>query len=100
MEKLTEFPALEDRRAYLEHALYTATQQANDAASAGKSESGTQQWLANVRTELRELRYALAVLSRQGNGRIELSGRIVVLSIILLTVIVFLQVAVLIWAGA
>lgn len=99
MEKLTEFPALEDRRAYLEHALYTATQQANDAAAANKTELGVQQWLAGIRAELRELRYALTMLYRQGDTRIELSGRIVVFGVILLTAIILLQIAVLVWVN-
>ena len=96
MERLTEFPALENRRAYLEHALYTATQQAEALAYEGKADTGVQQWIAGNAAELRELRYALAMLYRQGDSRIELPGGVAVLGMMVLAIVIALQLMILI----
>ena len=99
MEKITDFPALEDRKAYLEHALYTAMQQTNDATQVGKAEIGTEEWLKRIRQELRELRYVLAMLTER-NSRIDISWKTVVVVGAIVGLVIAIQIAVLWWMGA
>lgn len=68
MDKLKEFPALEERLAYLDQALYAAIQQANDAARDGINDTAIQQRLVSIRAERRELVYVLAFLGRHSEG--------------------------------
>ena len=77
MNKRTEFPALDARRSYLEHAAYEARRQADDAAFEGKFNVGTQQWLASIRAELDELIYVLKIVGSHGS-RIEVTGHTLV----------------------
>jgi len=100
VEKLTEFPALEQRRGYLEQAAYAAQQQINtDTTNAGRPDAGVLTWLASIQAELRELRYALAVLGRQGNSRIEISGRTALLIAFVLAAVLLIQITVLMYLG-
>ena len=99
MEKLTEFPALEDRKVYLEHALYEATRQNDDTAFDGKHNLGGEQWLARIRAELKELRYALWVLGSQGNNKIDATSRKLALVIIVAALVTLAQIAMLTLAG-
>jgi hypothetical protein len=59
VEIRTEFPSLEERQAYLEHAAYVAATQNNDAISAGKPDGNVQAWQASIRRELDDINYVL-----------------------------------------
>lgn len=59
VEIRTEFPALEDRKSYLEHAAYEATRQSNDAVFAGKPDNAVQQHLFLLQQELEDINYVL-----------------------------------------
>ena len=96
VERRQEFPALEARRSFLEQAYYQAQRQADDAVFAGKPDNATQQWLANVRTELDELNYLLKAVGSQGS-KIDVTGHTLFVSmvayafIMAIIVIVFLR---------
>lgn len=69
----TEFPALEARKGYLEHAYYEAKRQADTQAYEGKPDSATQQWLISIRAELDELTYLLKLVYAQLDERKQIS---------------------------
>lgn len=74
VERRTEFPALEARRWFLEHEYHFAQRQADDAVRGGRADSGTQQWIMDLRAELDELNYILRMVGDQDH-RIEITQR-------------------------
>lgn len=97
MEKLTEFPKLQERLAYLERAMYVALQQADADVFEGKVDLGNQHWQTNLRAEIRELRYVLAVLEQR--DRIEIGRGTALLFGLVWSLVLVAQVALLVWAG-
>lgn len=99
MEKRTEFPALEARKAYLQQAHYDAQRQANDAAYSGKIEGGVLHWLAGIREELDELTYALRILADNGD-KIEFRRNTLRVGVFLFVIVVLAQIVILQWLSA
>ena len=98
MERRTEFPALELRRADLERQYSMAQQQVNDALFAGKSDTGMQMMIQGIKAELDELRYVLRVLAAP-DGRIEISSRAALLIGLVLSAVFLAQLAILFNVG-
>lgn len=98
VEKRTEFPALEARKEYLQHEYYTAKQQADDAAYAGKPDNAMLQWLLVIKAELDELRYVLKIMT-EPNSRVEISGKAMLLVIVILAGVLLAQIMILINVG-
>ncbi len=98
MERRTEFPALELRRADLERQYSMAQQQVNDALYAGKSDAGMLLWIQGIKAELDELRYVLRVLAAP-DGKIEISGRAALLIGLVLLAVFLAQLAILLHVG-
>lgn len=99
MERRTEFPALELRRADLERQYSMAQQQVNDALFAGKSDTGMQLMIQSIKAELDELRYVLRVLA-DPDGKIEISGRAALLIGLVLLAVFVAQLAILLNVGS
>lgn len=99
MERRTEFPALELRRADLERQYSMAQQQVNDALFAGKSDTGMQLMIQSIKAELDELRYVLRVLANP-DGKIEISGRAALLIGLVLLAVFVAQLAILLNFGS
>lgn len=94
MERRTEFPALEARKADLEHQHYEAQRQATDAIYAGKPDAAVMQWITAIRAELDELKYVLKVLGSP-NSRIDVTGRTLLIALAVFALIMLAQLAIL-----
>lgn len=98
MDKRTEFPALEARKSDLEQMHREARQQINDAVHEGKPDGALMQWLAVIRAELDELSYVLKALSAP-SSRVDITGRTLLIAVILFTLIMLAQLAILLSVG-
>ena len=98
VERRTDFPALELRKADLERQYSIMQQQINDAIFAGKSETGLQMYTERISEELDELRYVLKTLSAR-DGRIEISGPVALTVAAVMLLILVAQIVILFWVG-